>query len=129
MADEMWLLRTDVEIESLAQPGGRALLRQVPVDTSAELSWAPATILESLGIARVKTVRFQQANGSVLERWVGFAVLRAADTLTVDEVVFGEPSDLVVLGARTLEGMNLKVDPVGRRLVSAGPVLAAAAAA
>jgi hypothetical protein len=43
-------------------------------------------------------------------------------------VVFGEPDDLVLLGARTIEGMNLKVDLVGRRLVSAGPVSAAAAA-
>lgn len=128
MSDEMGLLRTDVEIESHTQPGRRALLRQVLVDTGAELSWAPATILESLGIARVKTIRFLQANGTVLERWVGFAVLRAADTFTTDEVVFGEPNDLVLLGARTLEGMNLKVDLVGKRLVSAGPVMAAAAA-
>ena len=93
MPDEMGLLRTDVEIESHARPGERALLRQVLVDTGAELSWAPATVLERLGIARVKTIRFPQANGAVLERWVGFAVLRAADTLTTDEVVFGEPND------------------------------------
>jgi len=128
MSDEMGLLKTDVEIESHTLPGQRALLRQVLVATGAELSWAPATVLESLGIARVKMVRFQQASGAVLERWVGFAVLRAADTVTTDEVVFGEPDDLVLLGARTLEGMNLKVDLVGKRLVSAGPVLAAAAA-
>ena len=128
MPDDMGLLRTDVEIESHTRPGERLLLRQVLVDTGAELSWAPAQVLESLGIARVKQVRFQQANGSVLERWVGFAILHAAGTLTIDEVVFGEPDDLVLLGARTLEGMNLKVDLVGKRLVSAGPILAAAAA-
>jgi predicted aspartyl protease len=128
MSEEMGILRTDVEIESHSQPERRALLRQVLVDTGAELSWAPATVLESLGIARVKKIRFQQANGPVLERWVGFAVLHAAGTLTIDEVVFGEPNDLVLLGARTLEGMNLKVDLVGKRLVSAGPVMAAAAA-
>ena len=128
MPDEMGLLRTDVEIESPARPGERRLLRQVLVDTGAELSWAPAPVLESLGLARVKKVRFQQANGSVIERWVGFAILHAAGTLTIDEVVFGEPGDMVLLGARTIEGMNLKVDLVGRRLVSAGPVSAAAAA-
>jgi predicted aspartyl protease len=128
MSEEMGLLRTDVEIESHTQPGKRAMLRQVLVDTGAELSWAPAPALESLGVARVKMVRFQQASGAVLERWVGFAVLHAADTFTTDEVVFGEPNDLVLLGARTLEGMNLKVDLVGKRLVSAGPVLAAVAA-
>ena len=128
MPDDMGLLRTDVEIESHTRPGESRLLRQVLVDTGAELSWAPASVLENLGLKRVKQVRFQQADGSVLERWVGFAILHAAGTLTSDEVVFGEPGDLVLLGARTLEGLNLKVDLVGKRLVSAGPVSAAVAA-
>ena len=128
MSNDMGLFRTDVEIQSHTRPGERRLLRQVLVDTGAELSWARAEVLESLGIERVKQVRFQQADGSVLERWVGFAILHAAGALTVDEVVFGEPNDLVLLGARTLEGMNLKVDLIGKRLVSAGPILAVAAA-
>jgi predicted aspartyl protease len=126
MSDDVGLLRTDLEIESHTRPGERRLLRQVLVDTGAELSWVPAPVLESLGLTRVKQVRFQQANGSVIERWVGFAILHTAGTLTSDEVVFGEPGDMVLLGARTLEGLNLKVDLVGKRLVSAGPVSAAA---
>src|SRR5688572_1054657 len=75
-----------------------------------------------------KQIRFQQADGTFLTRWVGFAFLHVPEAYTVDEVVFGEPGDLVLLGARTLEGMNLKVDLVGKRLVSAGPMLAAIAA-
>jgi hypothetical protein len=55
----------------------------------------------------------------------GFAIVHAGGTFTNDEVVFGEPGDLVLLGARSLEGLNLKVDLVGKRLVSAGPMLAA----
>lgn len=50
-----------------------------------------------------------------------------ADVATVDEVVFGEPGDLVLLGSRTLEGLNLRVDPVSKRLVDAGPAPAAVA--
>lgn len=126
MTDEMGILRTDIEIESPLREGDRRLLRDVLVDTGAELSWAPAAVLESLGIAPRKPVRFQQANGTVLERWVGFAIVHAAGTFTTDEVVFGEPGDLTLLGARSLEGLNLKVDLVGKRLVSAGPMLAAA---
>ena len=127
MSDDMGLLRTDLEIESHTRPGERRLLHQVLVDTGAELSWAPAAVLESLGIEPVKRIRFQQANGTVLERPVGFAILHAAGAFTSDEIVFGEPNDLILLGARTLEGMNLKVDLVGKRLVSAGPILAASA--
>ncbi len=128
MSDEMGILRVDVEIAHHATPGERRVLHAVMVDTGAELSWAPATVLESLGIARVKVIRFQQANGSVLERWVGFAIVYAEGKVTTDEVVFGEPDDLVLLGARTLEGMNVVVDLVGKRLVGAGPVMAAVAA-
>ena len=126
MSDDMGLLRTDVEIESPLREGDRRLLRDVLVDTGAELSWAPAAVLESLGIDRRKPIRFQQADGSILERWVGFAIVHAGGTFTTDEVVFGEPGDLIRLGARSLEGLNLKVDLVGKRLVSAGPMLAAA---
>jgi len=126
MSDDMGLLRTDVEIESPLREGDRRLLRDVLVDTGAELSWAPAAVLESLGIGRRKPIRFQQADGTILERWVGFVILHAGGTFTNDEIVFGEPGDLVLLGARSLEGLNLKVDLVGKRLVSAGPMLAAA---
>lgn len=56
MSDEIGLLRTDVEIESHTRPGERRLLRQVLVDTSAELSWAPAPVLESLGLTRVREI-------------------------------------------------------------------------
>lgn len=126
--DEMGILRVDVDIENHQRPGESRRLRAVLVDTGAELSWAPSEVLESLGIARVKPIRFQQADGSVLERWVGYAVLHAEGTQTTDEVVFGEPTDLVLLGARTLEGMNLKVDLTGKRLVAGGPMLAALAA-
>jgi len=126
MSDEMGILRVDVEIEHHSTPGVRRALRSVMVDTGAELSWAPASVLESLGITRVKTIRFQQASGTVLVRWVGYAIVHAEGTQTTDEVVFGEPGDLVLLGARTLEGMNLVVDLVGKRLVGAGPIMAAA---
>ena len=127
MTDDMGIFRTDVEIENLAHPGVKRLLRDVLVDTGAEFTWAPASVLEELGIERRKKIRFQQADGSMLERAAGFAIVYAGGTMTADEVVFGEPNDLVLLGARSLEGMNLKLDIVGKRLVPAGPVLAAVA--
>jgi predicted aspartyl protease len=125
MSDEMGILRVDVEIENHVRPGQTVRLGGVMVDTGAELSWAPAQLLEGLGIQRVKQIRFQQADGSVLDRWVGFAIIRAQGAITTDEIVFGEPGDLVLLGARSLEGMNLKVDLTGKRLVAGGPMMAA----
>ena len=98
------------------------------VDTGSELTWVPAEVLESMGIARVKRLRFRQATGQIVERWTGDARVFAAGTRTIDDVVFGEPGDLSLLGARTLEGLNVVVDPVSRRLVDAGVMPAAAVA-
>jgi predicted aspartyl protease len=125
---DMGTFRIDIQIENPARPGERRELRSALVDTGAELSWCPAAILDALGVERRKVVHFRQADGSVLERWVGPAHIYAAGTTTTDEIVFGEPTDLVLLGARSLEGLNLRVDPVSKRLVDAGPVPAAVAA-
>jgi clan AA aspartic protease len=127
MPDDMGTFRVSVEIENPARPGERRTLTSVLVDTGAELSWVPAEVLESLGIERYKKWRFRQANGTILERWVGDAYIHVAGNRTNDDVVFGEPGDLVLLGARTLEGLNFRIEPVTRQLVDAGPAPAAAA--
>ena len=72
-----------------------------------------------------KDLAFVKANGQVVTRSVGFAVIRIDRYFTIDEVVFAEPGDCVHLGARTLEGLNLTVDAVKRKLVAAGPFPAA----
>ena len=128
MSDNMGTFRVDIEIENPARPGDRRTVRSLLVDTGAELSWVPAEILESLGVERNNRWRFRQADGTVLERWTGIVVLSVAGRRTGDDVVFGQPGDLVLLGSRTLEGVNLRVEPVAQRLVDAGPAPAAAAA-
>ena len=128
MSDEMGTFRVDVEVENPMRPGERRVLRSVLVDTGAELSWFPTDALESLGIERRKRSQFRQADGTVLARWTGAASVYLADIWTIDEVVFGEPGDLVILGSRSLEGLNLRIDPVRKQLVDAGPAPAAVAA-
>ena len=85
-------------------------------------------VAHALGIERVKTLRLRQADGSALTRWTGGVIVRVAGVETWDEVVFGERGDLTLLGARSLEGLNLRVDPVTMQLIDAGPAPAAAAA-
>jgi predicted aspartyl protease len=96
------------------------------VDTGAELSWFPREVLESLGIKPARLTRFRQATGVVVERWTGVAIVHVADASAGDQVVFGEPGDLGLLGSRSLEGLNLVVDPVNKRLIDAGAMPAAA---
>lgn len=128
MSNDMGTFRVDIAIENPAHPGERRVLRSVLVDTGAELSWVPAELLESLGVARNNRWRFRQADGTVLERWTGIVVISVAGKRTGDDVVFGKPGDLVLLGARSLEGLNLRVEPVSKQLVDAGPAPAAVAA-
>ena len=128
MIADMGSFRVNLEVENPARPGERRALQSVLIDTGAELSVFPATVLESLGIRARKELHFRQADGSILARWIGFAVIHAAGTFTSDDVVFGESSDLILLGARSLEGLNVRIDPVSRRLVDAGPMPLAARA-
>jgi predicted aspartyl protease len=86
-------------------------------------------LLEKLGVAaEKKDVAFVMANGTTITRDVGFAIIRVDKYFTIDEVVFARKGDLQLLGARTLEGLNLMVNPRQKQLVAAGPVPAAIAA-
>jgi predicted aspartyl protease len=127
MRDDMGAFRVDVEIENPARPGERRAVPSVLVDTGAELSWVPAEVLDSLGVERNNQWRFRRADGTLLERWTGSVLIHVAGRRAADEVVFGQPGDMVLLGARSMEGLNLRVEPVTRRLVDAGPAPAAAA--
>jgi len=101
-------------------------LPKLLVDTGSEYTWVPSATLEKIGVAREKKdLHFVMANGQIVTRSVGFAILRVSGSFTIDEVVFAEPGDLALLGARTLEGLNLTVDSARKRLVAAGPLPAA----
>ena len=101
-------------------------LSQLLVDTGSEYTWITGKVLEAIGIVREKKdLHFVMANGEQVTRSVGFAILHVEDSFTVDEVVFAELGDLLLLGARTLEGLNLTVDSRLKKLVAAGPLPAA----
>lgn len=103
-----------------------AVIPKILVDTGSEYTWVPEATLEKLGIAREKKdVTFVMANGEHITRSVGFAIVKVEKYFTIDEVVFAEKGDLLLLGARTLEGLNLTVDSRLKKLVAAGPLPAA----
>jgi predicted aspartyl protease len=125
----MGAFRVDIEI---CRPGRHPRWVRVPqvlVDSGAEMSWLPERLLRSIGIEVFKRdQRFVMANGNEITRDIGIAVIRSGDFKTVDEVVFGRAGDLALLGARTLEGFNARIDPRRKRLVAGGPAPAAVAA-
>jgi predicted aspartyl protease len=61
------------------------VIRRLMVDTGAESTWINGTALESIGIERrKKDLRFQWANGHIVTRSVGYAVLTVDKAETVD---------------------------------------------
>jgi predicted aspartyl protease len=117
---------TKCKLENVSDRSKSVVLSRLLVDTGSEYTWAPAKSLEKIGIHREKKdVPFVMANGQQVTRSVGFAIIRLDKHFTIDEVVFAEKGDLLLLGARSLEGLNLTVDSRRKKLVAAGPLPAA----
>lgn len=122
----MGLFRVECLLENQQDRTRSVRVAGLVVDTGSELTWISRKHLARIGIEPEKRDRrFVLADGQQITRSIGFAVIRVGKELTTDEVVFAEPSDLQLLGARTLEGLNMKVDSRGRKLVAAGPQIAA----
>lgn len=125
MIDDMGIFRTTIAVAPLARPDDRRELKHVMVDTGSEYNWIPRPVLEDLGVQPQRVDRFETADGRVLERQVGFAMLYAGGRATPTIVVFADVGDMVLLGALGLEGLNMRVDLGRKELVPAGPVPAA----
>ena len=123
----MGILHTEVSISALNSPDDRHTLDNVMVDTGSEYNWLPSDLLIDMGIVPVRVDRFETADGRIIDREVGFAMMYAAGRSSPTVVVFAHPGDKTLLGAIGLEGMNLCVDLTRWELVPAGPVVAAAA--
>jgi predicted aspartyl protease len=124
----MGTFTTSCVILNIGDRSRTVVLPKMLVNTGSEFTWAPRKELEASGIdLEKKDLTFVMANGQQVTRSVGFAIVRVGDSFTVDEVVFAEDGDLLLLGARSLEGLNLRVDPAQKKLVAAGPLPAASA--
>ena len=119
----MGIFHVSCVVENIRKPANSASVRRLMVDSGAEYTWIPAGTLEKVGVqVTKKDVPFLMANGQVVTRNIGYAIIRVGEFETVDEVVFAERGDLRSLGARTLEGFAAMVDPRKKKLVAAGPI-------
>jgi predicted aspartyl protease len=122
----MGVFYVDCIVENMAAAEKAAVIEQLIVDTGSEFTWIPSEILSAVGVdVRKRAVEFMMANGQIIARDIGYAILRVHEFETVDEIVFAQPGDLNLLGAHTLEGFGAVVDARAKRLVAAGPHLAA----
>ena len=105
-----WLMR-------ITGTEGRSRDIEAMVDTGAAYTTLPAPFLHELGVAPLGWRRFLLADGRRVDMEYGEAVATIDGERVTTLVVFGEDNGPALLGAYTLEGLGLAVDPVERRLV------------
>ena len=86
------------------------------VDTGATYSMLPASMLQRLGIEPDDPRLFRIASGEIVEYMTGDALFLVEGRRSSGRVIFG-PENHYIMGATTLELLQLIVDPIHRRLV------------
>ena len=89
----------------------------VMADTGATTTVIPRGILTGLGIRPTQRDTFEYANGQKVELDLAQANARVEGRETITWVIFGEEGMAALLGAYTLAGAFLAVDPYNRTLV------------
>jgi predicted aspartyl protease len=110
----------EVQIPSPARPDRRETVKLL-VDSGSLYTWISASLLRDLGVSPMERRRILTIEGraTATER-AAAEILITLDGRTLHTLcLFGDPGDLEILGACTLEGFGLAIDPVQRRLVPA----------
>ena len=109
----MGVFKVPIEIGDFA--GARFETVSALVDTGATYTMMPRSVLAGLGINPEWRRTFALADGREREMAETRARLNGATVTTI--VLFGEEGVTPLLGAYTLEGFGLAVDPSVQRLV------------
>ena len=95
----------------------QAVQVEATVDTGAAYTTLPARLLHDAGVTPVGRRRFLLADGRRADMDIGRAWVTINGQSEVTLVAFGGEGTPALLGAYTLEGLGLAVDPTSQRLV------------
>ena len=87
------------------------------VDTGATLTSAPGSMLRRLGVIATRKGTFEFADGRQAQLDIGDTRVKVDGVEITTSILFGEEGSPPLLGAMTLEGLLLGVDPFSQRLV------------
>ncbi len=96
--------------------GQKTIEVQCLVDSGVVYSLIPGRILRRLGIKPHSKREFILANGEVIRRRLATATFEYEGRRGDSMVIGGEPGDYPLLGATTIEGFGLVLDPFRREL-------------
>ena len=103
-------------IEVISADGSTSETVEATVDTGSTYTCLPAALLRELGITPIERIKSELADGSIVEDAVGEVRVRVEGVERSTIVIFAEEGAPALLGAYTLEGALLVVDPVRQRL-------------
>ena len=86
------------------------------VDTGSTYTCLPANLLHGLGVVPYRRIQSELADGSVVEDALGIVHVRVEGIEVPTLAIFAAEEAPALLGAYTLEGALLVVDPVRQRL-------------
>ena len=89
------------------------------VDSGSTYTWVAAVRLRALSVVPTERRRVVTIEGQVAERDAAEVLITLEGRTLHTLCLFGDAGDLDVLGAYTLEGFGLGVDPVQRKLIPA----------
>ncbi len=111
----MGIFNTAIEIGNPS--GSRFETISALVDTGASFTTLPGPFLYSLGVTPHDRFTFTMADGRQIRRDVGQTWIRIGDRSVITLVVFGDENVEPLLGAYSLQGLVLAVDPPNERLI------------
>ena len=107
----------NVEIE-IGDPDGRRFERvEALADSRATYAFLPSSLLESLSVKPHRTVNFERADGSLVERGFAQTWARLNGEDGIIPVIFAEDGAIPVLGSISLTTLGLEADEANERLV------------
>ncbi len=109
---------TAVQLASPVRPDRRETVKLL-VDSGSMYTWVSAALLRDLGVQPTERRRVLTIEGRTTERGAAEIMITLEGRTLHTLCLSGDPGDLDVLGAYTLEGFGLAVDPIQRRLIPA----------
>ena len=119
MAEESEMGTFSCRLEILSADGIRSETVEALVDTGSTYTCLPDGLLRGLGLVPGWQMAAELADGRIVYDSIGEARIRLEGKEISTVVTFVPDDSPILLGAYTLEGIGMGVDPARRRLVPA----------
>lgn len=104
-------------IEVFSADGSRSIIVEAMVDTGSTYTCLPGAVLRELSLAPARKIPARLPEGGGVEEEIGEVRVRLQGIELTTIVVFDAADMPARLGAYTLTGAALTVDPAGQRLI------------